>query len=92
MPTLHHVACLPDLSTACMRAHLHTLMPHLHHDIAHTFIHAYLLIYLQIQFYTRLLAATCTHTDSHVSVPPLTLATILILRNHALMRSTSVLR
>ncbi len=43
--TLHHVPYLPDLSATCMHAHLHTLMPHLHHDIAHTFIHAYLFIY-----------------------------------------------
>ncbi len=75
--TLHHVAYLPDLSAACMRAHryLHTLMPHLHHDIAHTLIHACLIIYTcRFSFvHIQLLAATRTHTDSHVSVPPLTL-------------------
>ncbi len=89
--TLHHVACLHDLSTACMRAHLNTLIPHLHHDIAHTFVHAYLFIYLRIPFHTRLLAATRTHTDSHVSVPPLTLLYYYLGPTHSCACSTSVL-
>ncbi len=37
-----------------------------------SYVHTYLYT-LQILFHTRLLAATCTHTDSHISVPPLTL-------------------
>ncbi len=46
---------------------------------------------LQIQFHTRLLAATRTHTDSHVSVPPLTLLYHYSETTHSCACSTSVL-
>ncbi len=56
-----------------------------------SYMHTYLFIYLQIQFHTRLLAATRTHTDSHVSVPPLTLLHYYSETTHSSACSTSVL-
>ncbi len=55
-----------------MRAHLHTLMhmPHLHHDIAHTYFHTCTPIYIYLQIHTQLLPDTSTHAGTQVSVPP----------------------
>ncbi len=73
------LTCLTYPLPACMRAHLHTLMPLLHHDIAHTllsYMHTYLYIPADSVSYTVI--DSHTHTYGHTSFSAAPHITILL--------------
>ncbi len=87
------LTCLTYPLPACthaMRAHLHTLMhmPRLHHDIAHTFIHAHLFIYTCRFSFIHSCCQPQAHMRAHkFQCRPSQYYYYTQIRNHALMHN-----